>query len=115
MPSWPASLPQKPLESGYSEGTIDTSVRTSMDVGPAKVRRRISAGTRDCQMQFFMTSSQLSDFITFYETTILSGSLSYTWNHPRTGNSYSWRIKKAPQWSKQGQYYVIPLELEQLP
>ncbi|MFA7287328.1 MAG: hypothetical protein WC055_00465 [Melioribacteraceae bacterium] len=115
MATWPATLPQLPLEAGYSESTIDTSIRTSMDVGPAKVRRRISAGTRDHQMQFIMTSAQLSDFKTFYETTLLSGSLSYTWDHPRSGTNYSWRIKKAPQWSKQGAYYIVPLELEQIP
>lgn len=116
MATWPVSLPQNPLFAGYSEGTIDTSIRSSMAVGPAKVRRRISAGPTDINMQFLMTAAQLSDFITFYETTLLSGSLSFTMNHPRTGSSETWRIKKAPRWTKQSPtLYLIPLEMELLP
>jgi hypothetical protein len=116
MAAWPESLPQKPLNAGYSEGFSNTSIKSSMDVGPAKVRRRISAGVMEHNMQFLMTATQVGTFKTFYETTILAGSVSFTWNHPRTGTSGTWRIKSSPKITKEsGDFYIVPLEMELLP
>lgn len=87
-----------------------------MDVGPAKVRRRISAGVAPHTMNFMMTSAQIATFKTFYETTLLAGSVQFTWDHPRTGTSGEWRITKAPQFQKaSGDYYTVQLDLELLP
>ena len=41
---WPATLPQEILAEGYEEGLPDVLVRTKMDAGPDKVRRRATAG-----------------------------------------------------------------------
>ncbi len=115
MAIWPATLPQTPLQSGYEEGTINTSIRSSMEVGPAKIRRRISAGVKEVKFQFLFTSTQLSTFIEFYEDTLMSGAVHFTWNHPRTGVNEKWRFKKSPNWGKNGSYYLTNLELEILP
>lgn len=115
MATWPSTLPQVPLQSGYEEGTIDTTIRSSMDVGPAKVRRRTSAGVRPIKFNFMLTSSELEDLIEFYEDTLMSGAIHFTWDHPRTGVNEKWRFTKAPLWSKNGSYYSVPIELEILP
>lgn len=116
MATWPATLPQKPLDTGYSEKAANNAIRSKMEVGPAKSRRRISAGVREHKMQFLMTWAQIETFLTFYEDTLLSGSISYTWLHPRTGVSGSWRIKAVPEWTPSTPLeFVVPLELELLP
>ncbi|QLH37711.1 MAG: hypothetical protein HWD60_00095 [Defluviicoccus sp.] len=46
---WPSSLPQKPLVDGFSETAPNLVVRSPMDVGPAKVRRRATAGSPGCR------------------------------------------------------------------
>jgi len=117
MATWPATLPQVPLVFGYSEKAAQNSIRSKMEIGPAKSRRRISAGTRDHKLQFIFSPTQLATFETFYEETLLSGSLSFTWVHPRTKVSGTWRIKAVPEWTailKAG-HYEIPLEMELLP
>ncbi|MBU1567721.1 MAG: hypothetical protein KJ630_19115 [Proteobacteria bacterium] len=116
MATWPATLPQVPLVNGYSEKPANNSIRSKMDVGPAKSRRRISAGVREHKASYLLTSAQLTTFETFYETTLLSGSEKFTWIHPRTKVSGEWRIKALPEWSPLGNgWYGLTLELELLP
>lgn len=39
---WPYGLPQFPLQNGYARSTGNNAVRTAMEYGPAKTRRRSS-------------------------------------------------------------------------
>lgn len=117
MATWPATLPQIPLKFGYSEKAAQNAIRSKMEVGPAKSRGRISAGVRDHKLQFILNPTQLATFETFYEVTLLSGSLSFTWIHPRTKVIGTWRITAVPEWQsvlKKG-YYGISFEMELLP
>ncbi len=50
-PVWPPSLPQRPLAQGFSEQAPDTLIRTQMEAGPPKVRRRFTAGIRTMDLQ----------------------------------------------------------------
>jgi hypothetical protein len=36
IPSWPASLPQRPLADGFAETPPNLLVRSATDIGPAK-------------------------------------------------------------------------------
>ncbi len=49
---WPAELPQRVLASGYSESLGDGRLRTQMETGPMKVRRRFSAVARPIAASF---------------------------------------------------------------
>ena len=40
---WPVGLPQSPQRSGFSRGLANNAMRTTMESGPAKVRRRSSS------------------------------------------------------------------------
>ncbi len=116
MATWPSILPQVPLQAGYSEKSANNSIRSSMDVGPAKTRARISAGVREHKVQFVLTEAELTIFEEFYADTLLSGSVSYVWNHPRTKVDGVWRIKAVPEWESVGAgNYHLALELELLP
>lgn len=116
MAIWPTELPQVPLLSGYGEKAANNSIRSKMDVGPAKSRRRISAGVRDHKMQYVVTSAQLAIFEEFYEDTLLSGSVSFEWEHPRTKVDGLWRIKTVPEWEPLGAgNYHLSFEAELLP
>jgi len=49
-PLWPPSLPQSPLGDSFAEQPPNLIVRSPMDVGPAKVRRRSTAGVSRLQL-----------------------------------------------------------------
>jgi len=116
MSIWPAGLPQKPQVSGFVETPPETTIRTQMDAGVAKVRRRFTAGARNITAIYEMTTAQIATFETFYTTTIKGGSLAFDLPDPRTGSTVSARITNVPQYrSIGGEYWSVPLAIEVLP
>lgn len=117
IPSWPAELPQLVLQDGYQETMPNTRLRTQMDQGPAKVRRRFSAGVRPFSLLLDMSSAQVAIFDTFYNTTLEGGSLSFSWKHPRTGANVTFRFggDDPTITSAGGDRYSAAIKLEILP
>jgi len=116
IPAWDAGLPQTLLINGYSESAADNLLRTSMDVGPAKQRRRSAAGPRPVSGSLKMTAAQIATFKTFYITTLLGGSLRFSWTDPITAAAVEMRFTGAPSWTAiGGDLYDVSLELEILP
>jgi hypothetical protein len=117
MANWPAALPQLPTPGGYKEEPSSGMVRTTMDAGPAKRRRRISAAPKKMHEVYEMTSAQLVTFEEFYNDTLLDGSLTFTKNNPRTGVSSTYAFGETkPSWSNIGPgYWLVDLDLEILP
>lgn len=89
MPAFPATLPG-PVWGSFSEQRQRNILAFAPDVGPPKMRRRSSAVAVPASAAFLLTDAQLATFDTFFETTLKDGTLSFTWNHPHTGVSYSW-------------------------
>lgn len=102
MPTWPGTLPQKPSSRGYREVPPSNTMRTQMDQGPAKIRRRTTANVRPLDCTFELTLAEVAILETFYTTTLKSGSLAYDWDHPRTDVAGTWRFKKEPVYSSPG-------------
>lgn len=92
MTTWPATLPQRPLLNGYSEQRVDANARSSVAVGPSKTRRRYTAVPVVFNCQWSMTTAQLAALETFYVTTLLEGSTSFDWPHPRSGSTVTARF-----------------------
>ena len=82
IPAWDASLPQRLIIKSYAESPADVLVRTSMDFGPAKVRRRGTAGPRPVSGSIIVTAAQLATFKTFFNTTLSGGALRFRWRDP---------------------------------
>ena len=101
MTTWPTTFPCA-LLSNYNETIPDTTIRSEMDQGPAKVRRITSAGVPMISFSMILTGALLSDLETFYLDTCASGSLPFTMDHPRTGDSITVRFRSPPQFSPLG-------------
>ena len=114
---WPPSLPQSPLGDSFAEQPPNLIVRSPMDVGPAKVRRRSTAGVSRLQMAFRLTPAQLATFRTFLHNDIQDRALQFTWVHPVTGVAGSFRIVEQPTWEpiSGGLAWKLTLALEMLP
>lgn len=93
---WPLTLPQDPLRQGYEERAAQVGVRTAMDAGPPKVRRRFTAGVKTLRVTMSMTRAEVAIFETFYETVLEGGTLRFEWTHPRTLQTVEFRFNDDP-------------------
>ena len=90
--TWPSTFPQAPLLEGFKETPPDNLLRTEMDQGPAKARRRSTSAVRPITWPTVMTTSQVSAFEDFYTNTIKGGALRFNITHPRTNATVEARI-----------------------
>lgn len=79
---WPSILPQYLQVSGYSEALANQLLRSEMDAGPAKARRRFTAATRPVTGDIVVTQEQLAFFRYWFANVIYGGSLRFGWVDP---------------------------------
>lgn len=79
---WPHVLPQYLQQSGYSEQLANQMLRTQMDAGPAKARRRFTAAPRPLTGDIIVTAAQLIFFRAWYDSVLLGGTLRFGWVEP---------------------------------
>lgn len=113
MAVWPTGLPQKLNQSGFSNTLPDNVIRSDMDVGPNKVRRRDVSAPEPIRGSITVTESEYSLFVTFFNTTLASGSIPFDWVHPITGDSAEFLFVNTPSISaRSGDHYTITLDME---
>lgn len=95
---WPPGLPDLQPE-GLSVERQNTTLRTQMDAGPEKVRRRFSAAAKTLRIPMMLSGAQLAIFRTFYETTLSEGVTQFQWENPETDATVSFRFLREPVWS----------------
>ncbi len=115
MPTWPASLPQKPLSGSWTRTPQNNRVAFEPSVGPPIVRRRGSVKVHMSRGRFGMTQAQIVTFETFFETDLKDGSLSFDWSDPETGVSMDWRIKNYTMSDAGNDERFVDIELTRLP
>lgn len=90
IPSWASQpLPQVP-QKGFTESIGVSIIRSPMDSGPAKQRRR-SVGVNTMDLSFIMTTAQTQTLETFIKDT-LNGVKRFSFPHPRTSQTVEVRI-----------------------
>ena len=116
VPAWHVDLPQELFVAGYSGTFPNVTIKSDMDAGPAKVRRRFTAGVEPVSGTMIMTAAQLATFDTFYNTTLLGGSLRFSWTKPPVHTvACEMRFTEVPSWTKVEGEYEVSLSLEVLP
>ena len=86
-PAYPASLPQNPLVEGFNDTRQKAALRSDMDTGAPKRRKRFTAAIRPLKFPTILNGTQRVTFDTFYKTTLGEGSLSFTIPDPVDGNT----------------------------
>lgn len=116
MPTWPASLPQKPLNDPYQEQAPWSVIQAPVE-GPPKSRRRYTAAPKPVEVQFLMTQAQLDTFEAFLDADLKGGSLTYEWREYGDPNRplYNWRITDAPQYSRRSNKWLVSFPLIRMP
>jgi hypothetical protein len=82
-PIWPAALPQYLLTRNYSEDDPDTVIRTQMDAGPAKIRRRFTAAVRQLAGMIVVDEDQLDTLSDFFMNDCAGGAIAFQWTMQR--------------------------------
>ena len=82
--TWPSELPTTPLLQGYSEAIPNNTLRSSVDSGPAKVRRKGGLMPFPITASMNLTSEQVDALEEFISDTLMEGTLRFEWAHPRT-------------------------------
>lgn len=82
---WPAELPQAPQRDGYSDTAPDQLLRSEMESGPVKVRRRGTAKPHVAACTYVFTDAEAQVFETFALDTLAGGALAFDWWHPVLG------------------------------
>jgi len=114
---WPASLPQNP-QKGFSESGGSKVLRTSMDSGMSKTRRR-GLQPSLLSLSFIMTNTQVAAFENFFNNTI-KGVARFGFTHPRTGSIVETRIVPQGEYPYNltylaPGYWTFSIQLEVLP
>ena len=115
MPTWPTTLPA-PAISTLQESPPNNTIRTAMDKGPEKIRRRTTANIRPISFNMVLTAAEIQILDDFYDGDTFSGSESFDYTHPRTGVACTARFVSPPQYSEhEGAAYYAAVQLEILP
>jgi hypothetical protein len=113
---WLSTLPQEPNEDGFTETPPNIILRTPMDVGPAKVRKRLSTNIRSITVQYTLTPAQILILDDLYVNVLYSGAYSFDCVHPRTQDPITVRFVSPPSYTAiEGGMYKANLSLEILP
>lgn len=118
---WPPSLPS-PKVDDLTESAVELGLRTSMDAGLPKMRRRFTAAPRPISCSLVLTRAQVATLDTFFVDTLEAGTLTFDWTDHRTGDDAVYRFVSKPQYRPRAprqaaatEVWVATLELEIIP
>jgi hypothetical protein len=115
MATWPATLPAPSLNT-LTDALPENRIRTQMDKGPDKVRRRTTANTAPLSFTLKLTTAQWNTLKTFYNTTLYSGVDTFDINHPADNSAITCRFVEPPsRTDMEGILWNVPINLEIMP
>lgn len=120
---WPAGLDAlAPQLVSWTKTEPKLTERTAMDAGPAKVRRRFTAGVTVHQVELVLTRTQLGVFRDFWTNTIEGGALAFEWREWESQDPCDFRFitepverPLRPRGSGSDDCWTVAFQLEQLP
>lgn len=100
------------LRDGFSEGLPERVIKSQMDVGPAKKRRRTVLASYTIAFVCRIESFDVDEFRNFY----LDNDVSFfDFKHPRTNKIVKARFNNVPEIKLNELSYTVNVELEILP
>ena len=114
--SWPSQLQSVLNRDSFSISIGDTVIRSDMEVGPQKFRRRFTKGVDVFSATIWLSRSEYTILYNFYNTTLNGGTLPFTFPHPITEVATDFRFKAPPKISPVGaDTFQASFEWEALP
>lgn len=115
--TWPTTLPMPTVAGSSIEPAVDNIIKSSMENGPAKRRRRFTWVPDTFQTQLSLTGDQVEVLNDFVKTT-LKDVLPFDWVDPVTGAAKTWVFTKRPSYTPDDTHedlWTAALSLESKP
>ena len=111
---WPELLPDSLLAQGFFKQPQSSVVRTTMDAGPKKARRRYTARTVNFSGRQIFDRAELAVFEQFYHVALADGVLRFIFADPLTMEKAQFRFTAEYTVTEIGGLFEVALELERL-
>lgn len=121
MPTWPATLPQKPLLSDFERRVANATIRSPVDKGPDIVRGYLHRGVDDLPWTNYLTDAQKTTFDDFFRNTLVRGTLAFDMPAPEDGTIVEVRIVPLSEKhhyiiaKRKTDQHLLVIQLEQMP
>jgi len=118
MASWPASLPQRLHQQGFSYNAPTGSIRTDMEYGKPFQRRRFTAAVEPFSGQMYLDKTQYETLLNFWKNTLAMGSLEFDWVHPITEEAATVRFIASDPFRisvASGEVFTVSMNFEVIP
>jgi hypothetical protein len=110
--NYPATLPARVMQDGFSRTLPDGVIRFTPDAGSDKTRLRSTEYVEVIQFSQEMDESQVEILKAFYWTTCASGAYRFDWTHPITGTAVEMKFRGPPNFVPIGMDYRATIEVE---
>lgn len=108
---WPPDLPQCFLRASYGIQPLDNVLRSEMDVGPPKMRRRSTLNVVQVSASMWFTQAQRRSFQIYYRTVILEGTVPFVLDDP-DGISQQYYMAAPPSLVPEGLGWRCDMKLQ---
>ncbi len=114
--TYPVLLPDAPQRNGFNQKQQNNTIRSSVDVGEAKVRRRYTVPLKDEKWSMILDPVQLPIFQDWFDTDLQSGVLRFSFADPLTDITKEYRFKDMPAFTPYGTCgsYTVSFNVEQM-
>lgn len=111
---WPPSLPQVIRLEGLATKKKSNVVRTQMDAGPQKARRRYTVQTKEFTGSVVVNESQRELLEDFYDNVLGSGVLRFVMKDPQTLLPAEFRFLEDYDEESNDGLWIITMKLEKM-
>lgn len=100
---WPATLENKVNSGSFTFQIGETVIRTQMDVGPNKTRRRSTKSIDTYQVSLLVKDfNEFTDLYDFYDVDLNGGTLAFDFLDPLTNTTREFKFSSPPSFSSLG-------------
>jgi len=111
---WPEILPKTLLLNGLSKQPQSSVIRTTMDAGPKKARRRYTASSVKFSGKIILDTEQREIFEWFYHTILADGVLRFNFTDPITLETGEFRFTADYTAAARDGFFEVTMPLERL-
>lgn len=113
---FPPAIEQCFLIAGYMQQGESNVIRSGVEVGPAKLRRRYTMPIRNVKASMKLTTDELRIFDTFFHSVLMSGVKRFLFADPVSGTQKEYRFIDPPVYSPiSEEFWSIEMSLEMVP
>ncbi|MCL2808628.1 MAG: hypothetical protein FWD24_01040 [Treponema sp.] len=112
--TWPQTLPLTLRMEGLSAKRNSAVIRTTMDAGPRKTRRRYTASVKIYTGTMFLDAAGRSELEQFYTTALADGVLRFNFTDPQTLEFAEFRFTENYTENSADGMFKITMSLERL-